>query len=190
MLAECIRTLRSETIDESILLSRRHRWKPLAMDVHDGVGVVLVARRGKRAGLGIRLVGFDLHQEPPGLLHMQGGYDDDAPVLAARATIAEWGAGPLMVSSLSGSDGWWWLCAQVKEDARSWELRGTVRPVAAHGWLVAIGRDGRRPEIPVFDRQGNTLGMLSTTMRSLRPPGVLPDDTRGWLNYRPRGTGP
>ena len=48
--AECIRTIERGEVDESFRLSRRHRWRLLAVDVHGDDAVVVVATRGKRSG--------------------------------------------------------------------------------------------------------------------------------------------
>lgn len=186
--AECIRTLRSGAIDESIRLSRRHRWKPLAMDMHDGAGAVLVARRGRRARLTVTAFCFDLGHEPPELMALSAGTHREPPVLPPRTSIAQWGGGPLMSSSLSGSSGtgWWCMATQLKLEAHSWELRGVRRPVAPHGWIVAIGRDHGRPSIRVFDARDRPLGRVSTRRRSLRPLRARRRFDGGWLDHRPR----
>lgn len=185
VLAECIRTLRLEAIDESMLLSRRHRWKPLAMDLHDGGGAVLVARRGKRARLTITAFCFDLDAVPPALMHLAAGTHRELPVLPPRTSIAQWGGGPLMSRSLSGSGtGWWCMCAQLKLEAHSWRLRGVTRPVAPHGWIVAIGRDHHRPSIRVFDEGDNSLGVVSTRRWYRRSRWVHRSFEGGWFNYR------
>ncbi len=48
--AECMRIIERDEVDQTIRLSRRHRWKPLAFDIAGDAAVVVVATRGKRAG--------------------------------------------------------------------------------------------------------------------------------------------
>jgi len=68
---ECRAILVAGSFDDSTTLSRRHRWKPLAFDVHDGLGCVLFVARGKRTGLLMSSMTFDLASSS--LRRMRGG---------------------------------------------------------------------------------------------------------------------
>lgn len=154
---ECIRTLRRGAIEDSIRLSRRHRWKPLAMHVHDHMGAVLVARRGKRAGLSVRAHCFDLRDDPPTPVRLPAGFDEDAPTIEQRRSLTDLSGAPFMTAASIGHVEWWCVCMQLASEVRTWRLGGEVHAVADHGWIVVIGYGQDGPRIQFFDGQGGVI---------------------------------
>lgn len=138
--AECIRTIERGAVDETIYLSRRHRWKPLAFDVNGEVAVVVVAQRGKRTGGSIHGIAFHRRRNTwvcvgsPGVI--DGGPEDrQLPPRVRRAAVASSGRveGAHGSSGLGGGRSAVASCSTVP--SRSARASRTSRPTeAAQRW--------------------------------------------------------
>lgn len=161
VLAECVATLERRAVDDTIRLSRRHRWKPLAVDIDGDLGAVAVATRGKRSGQGIwwvvgRRSGGTWTVEPAG----GGGHDGD-PTLEERPAGPE---APVWRFRNAGGVGVRYALVQVRDDVVEAAWRGRRHRVAEHGLVAVVWRgSGRGPSLVFHDDVGSILG-------SCRPP--------------------
>lgn len=204
--AECLRTIERGQVDETIRLSRRHRWKPLALDVHGDVAVVVVARRGKRAGGSIQGIPFHRRADEwvcvgsPGVV--AGSADDRfLPPRGPGCGGVQWssGGGTRLVSTP------WWSFGrrfvshrvfQVPEGVSHLEAHGRRAEVSAHGFGCVVGRGRRMPAVTLLDAEGRPLERLTARSSSLRR-GMpwsarlhrwltAPSHRSEWFNYAPR----
>jgi len=187
--AEALRIIERGEIDPTVQLSRRHRWKPLALDITGDLGTVLIAVRGKRVNVAAWAVTYDLMRESPSLLRSSGLLRHREPHLPVRPSFVV-SRRPASSSSSTSFGGMWSAMWLLVAEAHTYEVRGERYPVADHGYIVAAGRGRRGPPITVFDAVGRNLGILKTGPpgRVLRTPirrtKRLPEGS--WFNYAPR----
>ena len=147
-------------VDDSILLSRRHRWKPLAVDVHEGLGAVLFAARGKRSGLLTSSMVFDLGETAMQRGRVCGyGRSDGEPYLPERQPMSPSGnlASRARWDRIEGMQVASW---QLVGEVDVWAPHGEVRDVAGHGFVVMVWRGRRRPRVRAFGNDGQVLSRL------------------------------
>ena len=157
----CKAVVLAGAVDDSIVLSRRHRWKPLAVDVHDGVGAVLFAARGKRSGLLTASMIFDLRGTamPRGRVGSYGR-SEGKPYLPQRQPKSP--SGDLASrASWSRIDAFQVASWQLVDEVEAWAPHGEVRGVAGHGFVVMVWHGRRRPRIRTFGDGGQVLGRLT-----------------------------
>lgn len=202
--AECIRTIECGAVDDSFRLSRRHRWKPLAVDVEGDDAVVVVATRGKRTGGeittrqyrrrdGIWVSGFC----------GGGGTDDRAlpsrpvpdegwfRVVSHGMSVCHERKGFLRPKRVRH------LVVQVAEGVTEVEWRGRRRAVVEHGFVCVIWRGRAMPTVELFDSGDERVGEVGRAA-TRGPLHLMPWRARvsyavfgrfhggEWFNYSPR----
>lgn len=204
ILAECVRTIDRAEIDQSIRLSRRHRWKPLAYDVDADVATVVVATRGKRTGGSVTAFHFEL-EDGRWVFNGSGGGGRDVPELPPRPMpSSRW-------FSLDSAG----TCARRRR--RPWPARrrsahhAVLRPsqgvaivevgdrrrvVAEHGYVCVVWQGHEPPEVSLLDNAGRRVDCVTGSDLSFRH--RLPWRVRlrrhlrcrsrpgDWFNYAPR----
>ena len=207
--AECVRTIECGELDQTIHLSRRHRWKPLAFDVDDRIAVVVVALRGKRAGGSIRT--YDFHRRDDVWVCVGfgggsggGGQIDDRllpgrPEPGDRWFVAH-GSGSFRVPSvrrrmIGGGYARHAVILTASGVAQT-DVRGHRLPVADHGFVCVAWRGRSMPDIQLLDSNGDVLDCVTRRDSSIRsrPPSLvrlyrrvfLHSDRGEWFNYAPR----
>jgi hypothetical protein len=165
---ECLRTIERGEIDHSFRYSRRHRWKPLDVDIDGDMAVVAVATRGKRQGGGVTARRYrrngDWH------LEAAGGAGDEAPTLRPRPVP---GARWFVLDSTGGSQQEQptrrpKATVQVHdavilaaEGVAMVERRGRRSPVADHGFVCVVWAGRTFPGIDLLDDEGRRLDRVT-----------------------------
>lgn len=167
--AECIRTIERKVVDDSYRFSRRHRWKPLAFDVHGDDAVVLVATRGKRTGGGITAHLYCRREG--GWVPMGsggGGGGGENRTLPLRPAPGErWflpaSNGMSLDSETTGllrSKHVCYLAFQVAEGVSHAQWRGHRRAVPDHGFVCVVWRGRSMPTVELFGLDGGRVDEL------------------------------
>lgn len=202
--AECIRTIERGAVDDSFHFSRRHRWKPLAVDVHGDDAIVLVATRGKRTGGGITAHHYRRRDGSWTSIGSGGGGGDDR-TLPPRPTPGErWfrhmSSGMSVDSQTKGlfrSKRVNHLDLQVAAGVAQVEWRRRHRTAADHGFVCVVWRGRSMPKIKLFDSAGDRVDAVDR--RDIQSPirrmpwrariryAIFRRFHRGeWFNYAPR----
>lgn len=204
MHAECLRSVERGEVDDSFRLSRRHRWKPLAIDVHGDEAVVVVATRGKRIGGAVTTQKFRRREGQWSPVGWSGGGGDERTLPMRPPPGERWfrldSSGMSVDSQATGigrRSQVHHLVVQVAEGVSHVGCRGRRRLVADHGFVCAVWRGRSMPSLEMFDGAGRSLDTvgradLRSPMRQMpwrarvryaifqrRRPGE-------WFNYAPR----
>lgn len=202
--AERIRTIERGAVDDSFRLSRRHRWKPLAVDVEGDDAAVVVATRGKRTGGQITTRQYR-RRDGIWVSGFCGGGGTDDRMLPSRP-VPEEGWFRVMSSGMGVDDEHHGLLrpkrvhhlvVQVAEGVTEVEWRGRRRAVAEHGFVCVIWRGRAMPTVELFDSGGGRVtevGRAATRgplhlmpWRARVRYAVFRRFHRGeWFNYSPR----
>jgi hypothetical protein len=202
--AECIRTIERGEVDESFRLSRRHRWRLLAVDVHGDDAVVVVATRGKRSGGEIAARQY----------LRRGG------LWVARGAGASGSDDRALPSRPGSNEGWFRvvshgmsvdhkhkrflrprrvhdLVVQVAEGVTEVAWRGRRTAAAEHGFVAVVWRGRAMPTVELFGSGGERVGEIGRAA-TRGPLQAMPWSARvrfevfrrfhkdEWFNYAPR----
>jgi len=200
---ECARSLERGSIDESIHLSRRHRWKPLAMDSVGDVAVIVVAERGKRFKLSIEARLMERRDDgswTPVSSHSMGSGSSD-PALPSRSNGSRRTFDVLIAGVRGRSCPSRFVAVRrrpsfrvllVASNVAAVEFRAQRRTVPEHGFVCLMWDGASRSDVRFFDSGGVLLDVLTRDALRVRRAVLLsrrlPVALRiaVWTNHRRR----
>lgn len=164
--AECVRSIERGSVDDSFRLSRRHRWKTLAVDVDGDVAIVLVATRGKRVGGEISCREYRRRAGGWDLFGSGGGGGGNRTLPSRPAPADRWFQTVSSGMSRDMSARWPMrrrirhLEFQAADGVSHVEWRERRRAVAPHGFVCVVWRGRSMPRVDLMDLLGRRVDVI------------------------------